>query len=61
MTNDNTNNNNTTTSYATQDNKLECDMVIFKQPTLDCSVFVTNVPISVAEEELFKVYIIIIH
>eukprot|EP00026_Physarum_polycephalum_P012777 Phypoly_transcript_13109.p1 GENE.Phypoly_transcript_13109~~Phypoly_transcript_13109.p1 ORF type:complete len:291 (+),score=66.57 Phypoly_transcript_13109:54-926(+) len=35
---------------------VDCDVVVFKNPALECSVFVTNVPNSVDEEHLFNVF-----
>jgi hypothetical protein len=35
---------------------VDCDVVIFKNPSLECSVFVTNVPNSVEEEQLFNLF-----
>jgi hypothetical protein len=35
---------------------VDCDIVVFKNPSFDCSVFVTNVPITVGEDTLADVF-----
>jgi hypothetical protein len=45
----------TNTNFAPTTN-LDCEVVLFKNPPLECSVFVSNIPIFVDEERILEVF-----